>query len=235
MDHEMMLRIELCSDTIVGSGEGLGAVIDTDVMFDALGLPYLPGRRVRGILRESYMEVLEILQQAKLLELYGIQAADFSIDAHMAAVFGSFGQSESTPFRVADLRLEAYHRVADHVRYLTHHYDELFTQEIVRRHFTVIRQQTAIGDDGIADPRSLRTVRALKKGLVFEGAIAVPDPKDKDVLPMAFAVSNMRHMGTARTRGFGEISAQLLERIGERFEPVLSLRKGSLRWEVGHA
>lgn len=41
-------NLELLSDTLIGSGEGWGATIDTDVVFDDFGLPYIPARRVKG-------------------------------------------------------------------------------------------------------------------------------------------------------------------------------------------
>ena len=56
----MKINIKTLSYTIAGSGEG-SALIDVDVVFDELGIPYIPSRRVKGALRESAIEVLEIL------------------------------------------------------------------------------------------------------------------------------------------------------------------------------
>ena len=55
------LQISLKSDTLIGSGEGFGSIIDTDVVFDSLGLPFIPGRRLKGCMRESANQVCHML------------------------------------------------------------------------------------------------------------------------------------------------------------------------------
>jgi CRISPR/Cas system CMR subunit Cmr4 (Cas7 group RAMP superfamily) len=54
------LELHLESPVLIGSGEGWGSVIDTDVVFDEVGLPFIPARRVKGVLRESTLELLEM-------------------------------------------------------------------------------------------------------------------------------------------------------------------------------
>jgi len=54
------LVIALKSYTLIGSGEGYGSVIDTDAIFDNYGLPYIPARRIKGLLRESALEISEM-------------------------------------------------------------------------------------------------------------------------------------------------------------------------------
>ncbi|MGI8912229.1 MAG: RAMP superfamily CRISPR-associated protein, partial [Chloroflexota bacterium] len=55
------LRLELLSDAAPGSGAG-GPLVDRDVVVDELGLPVLPGRRLKGLLREACQEVQEAFQ-----------------------------------------------------------------------------------------------------------------------------------------------------------------------------
>ena len=54
------IKIILKSDTLIGSGEGFGSIIDTDVVFDDLGIPYIPAKRVKGIMLESAEELNEM-------------------------------------------------------------------------------------------------------------------------------------------------------------------------------
>ena len=83
---ELDLNIELLSDTLVGSGEGWGVTIDSDIVFDKYGLPYIPAKRIKGCLRESALEVLEMFEQAKI---------DFASEEEFDTLFGKVGQAES--------------------------------------------------------------------------------------------------------------------------------------------
>jgi len=56
----MKIKIDLLSYTLTGSGEGAG-IIDSDVVLDDFGFPYIPSRRIKGVLRESAQEVCDIL------------------------------------------------------------------------------------------------------------------------------------------------------------------------------
>ena len=47
------IEIQLISDAIIGSGEGFGSLIDTDIVFDGLGVPFIPARRIKGCLRDA--------------------------------------------------------------------------------------------------------------------------------------------------------------------------------------
>lgn len=54
------ISVSLLSASLIGSAEGYGAIIDSDVIFDEVGIPYIPAKRFKGILRESG-ELLENL------------------------------------------------------------------------------------------------------------------------------------------------------------------------------
>ena len=80
------LNLKLLSDTLIGSGEGWGAIIDNDIVFDDFGLPYIPARRVKGCLRESALEVMEMFEQSGI---------SFASRGDIGTLFGKPGQSES--------------------------------------------------------------------------------------------------------------------------------------------
>ena len=54
-----MLRLQIDVDTflMLGSGAGRGSYIDSDIIVDEEGLPIFPARRLKGLLRESALEV----------------------------------------------------------------------------------------------------------------------------------------------------------------------------------
>lgn len=207
------LQVELKSQTLIGSGEGFGAIVDTDVVFDDVGLVYIPGKRCKGVLRDSALEVLEMFELA-------IQDAPAPLTpAHIERCFGLPGQAASTPVAFSNLTLEQYD---DNYRWLNallaqKKYAGILSRDRILSTFTELRRQTAIDSEtGVADDHSLRTVRVLKKGLVFSGTIRIDeDGPQQDILNLLiFACANLRGIGTKRNRGFGEVRCTLWD--GER-------------------
>ncbi|MDR2940153.1 MAG: hypothetical protein LBV08_07530, partial [Clostridiales bacterium] len=60
MTVDKVIRVELISDLCPASGNGFAGVVDTDVCFDGLGLPYIPGKRLKGCLRECGLDILSV-------------------------------------------------------------------------------------------------------------------------------------------------------------------------------
>ncbi|HOJ38397.1 MAG TPA: hypothetical protein PLP99_11030 [Ignavibacteriales bacterium] len=54
------------SDTLPGSGESFTSYVDVDIVFDEYGIPYLPAKRIRGILRETAEELDNIISTNNL-------------------------------------------------------------------------------------------------------------------------------------------------------------------------
>ena len=48
----MKIEMKLLSDAIPGSGEGLAGIIDADITYDEYGIPYIPAKRIKGILKD---------------------------------------------------------------------------------------------------------------------------------------------------------------------------------------
>ena len=55
----MRLSMKLLTDAVPASGSGVAGVIDTDIVFDEYGIPYIPARRIKGVLRESALMLIE--------------------------------------------------------------------------------------------------------------------------------------------------------------------------------
>lgn len=193
------IQIELKSDALIGSGEGFGAVIDSDIVFDNLGIPYIPAKRIKGCLKDSAIEVGQMFNQSEM---------NIEIDK----TFGKPGEEASTPVYFSNLTIDEYERNRQWLEYLVSN-DEagILSSDNILSTFTSIRQQTAIDKKGVADEHSLRTIRAIKKGLIFKGKIQVEinDQPISDTL--ALACLNLRYLGTKRNRGFGEVECKLFD------------------------
>ena len=62
---DYILEITLQSPLTSSAGEGRVGLVDRDVAFDDLGLPILPGRRLKGLWREAYCDVIDTLALCK--------------------------------------------------------------------------------------------------------------------------------------------------------------------------
>ena len=59
------LRIKLLSPTLLMSGQG-DVNTDSTIVHDHYGVPYIPAKRIRGILYESALEVAEMMELSEL-------------------------------------------------------------------------------------------------------------------------------------------------------------------------
>ena len=58
MRKKAKIQIELQSDLCVASGYSYDGVIDTDICYDALGIPYISAKRLKGCFKETAESVL---------------------------------------------------------------------------------------------------------------------------------------------------------------------------------
>lgn len=195
------LNIELLSDTLVGSGEGWGATIDSDIVFDKLGLPYIPAKRIKGCLRESAVEVLEMFEQTNI---------GFVSQKEIDSLFGEVGKAKSGDLSFLNAYLEDYASNKQWIEWLEDKHGSIFSKDTVLNTFTFIRRQTAIDKHGVKKEHSLRTSRVLKKGLKFSAKMETSEEIEIEKIDfLSFAVRNLRHIGTNRNRGFGLVSCSL--------------------------
>ena len=198
------MQIILLSDTLIGSAEGYGAIIDKDSVFDEVGLPIIPGKRIKGILRE----------QAELLQLFGNTLMDVDI------LFGKTGlTNKNTEYlSVSNFGLPDYEANKTYLKYLIQ--EKMISRSEVMEYFTSLRMMTSIDDDGIAADTSLRTFRVLNKGFAFTGELHF-DPAYKKVFENI--VSLTRRIGSMRNRGLGHIQCKLFAPVSQKMEIKKSL------------
>ncbi len=193
------MQIILLSDTLIGSAEGYGAIIDKDSVFDEVGLPIIPGKRIKGILRE----------QAELFQLFGNTLMDVDI------LFGKTGlTNKNTEYlSVSNFVLPDYEANRTYLKYLIQ--EKMISRSEVMEYFTSLRMMTSIDDDGIAADTSLRTFRVLNKGLEFKGELHF-DPAQENIFENI--VSLTRRIGSMRNRGLGHIQCKLFAPVNQEME-----------------
>ena len=175
------LKITLRSDLVSGSGIGWGSVIDTDITYDDFGFPYIPARRLRGLFKEALWE----------LEQFGVKTVKST------ALFGN-EEEEGHFFKIYNAQLPFIEELHKEVTILG------LNSIDVLSYYTNVRYQTSIDmKSGVASEKSLRSIRAIKKGLTFYAELEC-EKQDLQILKKCCAL--IKHMGTNRTRGFGEVT-----------------------------
>lgn len=189
----MKIIIRLLSDLCTCSGETYNSIVDTDVVYDEYGIPYIPAKRIKGCIREAALEMMEFEM---------IQPETYN------RIFGKEG-SQRAAFSISNAYIKNYEAT---IKALKGCKDKgLASQQNVLSQYTGTRTQTAVDmESGVADENSLRTLRVVNKGLVFEAKCEMRgSEEEKEILKQA--VSLVKHMGMARTRGLGLVDLTVAE------------------------
>lgn len=201
---DYVLEIILQSPLTSASGEDRVGLVDRDVAYDDLGLPILPGKRLKGLWREAYCDVVDAW---KLCGKSKIPAAE--------DLFGEIGQKlnpKDIYIHVSGAELKEASSLKPWLQYLQHPESRKLSVEDVIQYFTTARAQTAIDRlTGAASENTLRLTRTLRLDLVFQARVSfVNPPSDEAIKGLARGAAALQYMGTARTRGFGKVRCRLL-------------------------
>lgn len=199
---------------MLGSGTGKGSFIDGDIIFDEYGIPFFPGRRFKGLLRESAEEVIEMFAQCDLGNLFN--------DDILEIVFGTSTSSAGIfvdNLYLTDSQNTEYDSIVRWLRYIKEKYPQLVNKEAIIYALTYIRQQTAINTEGYAKENSLRTIRVLKPRKKFVGNIEILRKERQAEIEalLALACINLRRVGSGRNRGLGEVECSLYTNEGNNW------------------
>jgi len=192
------ITIDLKSDVLIGIGEGYGAIVDCDVVLDDVGLPYIPSKRIKGIMRESAEELNEMLKVYK---------KRIDIDE----IFGAKGAKEGM-LHLANFYMKEYENSRLWLKYLINNEQYIVNKQNITEQLTALRYSTAIdGEKGFAKKHSLRTERVIAKsnnGDVFIAEVECPEAYE---IELALICQNIRRIGTKRTRGLGKVDVLLIK------------------------
>lgn len=189
----MKLYIKLLSDMCTYSGETYNSIVDTDIVYDMYGIPYIPAKRIKGCIRETALELLEfgLISREKYEKLFGKEG------------------NQQSGFFLSNAYLKehaALVAVAEHFKK-----NGLAASQNVLDQYTDVRTQTAVDlETGVADKNSLRTMRVIRRGLEFEAECNPGKNVDAKLQKLLeLAVSLVKHMGVSRSRGLGLVEMRL--------------------------
>lgn len=191
-----VLSIRLLSDTTFAGGGSRAGEVDIEIDHDELGLPRIRGKRIRSLLRDTWLSMSRHMPE--------------TLHDAAARVFGPPGDVlETSVLRIgtAELGESVRNFVHDATRRSSHPVDPL---EILRT-LTAVRAQTSEDrETGAPERASLRTIRVARHGLVFHAPLQwLESPTQIDLTCLALATLGTRHAGLGRNRGRGMIEILL--------------------------
>jgi CRISPR/Cas system CMR subunit Cmr6 (Cas7 group RAMP superfamily) len=186
----MQVNVMLQSDMCCGTGESSGGVVDQLTAVDSYGLPIIPGKRLKGLIRESALLIC---------------------GGNTKRVDDVFGKPGGGPDDgVAKVKISSAH-LAGSEELQGYIGKENILPQRVTNVFTGIRYNTKINSKGIADDHSLRATQVVLhkdyqgRATIFRFTIEGDslDPKEKELVEDS--VRALRRIGLNKTRGFGEV------------------------------
>jgi CRISPR-associated protein Csx10 len=188
----MNIIVELKSDLMPDSGSGFAGIVDSDIEYEANGLPFIPAKRLKGCLRECAEEI-----------------KDSDRDTYQTAfdkLFGKPGMERGESLKLGNGYITQKNADDEFVDIYSAYSAELNSANLPHSEvldlFTSLRRQTALDESGQAKSDTLRSKRVINKGQCFEFAVDIP-ADCANLLDLS--CKTLRYMGLNRTRGLGEI------------------------------
>lgn len=200
MAHIHKLIFDIRSYWHAGTGQGSGSHLDAIVQKDSHGLPILPGRSVKGLLRDAVL-------QAEQLDWFSDLQAPSGSDSPTELLFGK-KPSENSDQEGHDpglLRIGSATLPAEMVAWLSEDIQASYRTKLFREmHSTAIDEKT-----GTALDKSLRGIEVTIP-LILEAPLSIQGESDwpwQEYLKMALPL--LRHIGSKRNRGMGRVIVTL--------------------------
>jgi CRISPR-associated protein Csx10 len=187
------LTIELLSDTCFSAPAALGESVQTDVGTDDLGLPFVSGKTLHGLLRDTWLSCRQYVDSERVGE--SLLGKVRSHEAEGVLRIGNGRMSEST------------RRFVEHAR--KRH--KPVPEKAIRDAFSTTRTVTSVDrKTGAPKTETLRTMRVVPAGTRLHAAITTSrDLTDDERGMLVRLLSLTRHAGLARNRGLGHVRMTL--------------------------
>lgn len=195
MSKNQFIQLEILSDAAFSRGDGKAGIVDIEVEHDELGLPFLGGKTLRGLLRDSWLSMKHCFSEFSFSEdrIFGHEA-DFD---------------ECSILRIGDAVVDTETR--RWIEVAESRMPNPVDPTMVLASLTDVRVQTS--EDritGAPEETTLRSVRVIVRGLTLRSPLYwLAEPTPQDLCCLALALRATRHAGLARNRGRGHIRLSL--------------------------
>jgi CRISPR/Cas system CSM-associated protein Csm3 (group 7 of RAMP superfamily) len=179
-------QIEFLSEWHIGSGLGAGAESDATILVDANGMPYIPGKTIKGLLRDAMNDINEVqsgkISEQDILEVFG-QESELKQGEELKrgkAYFSNATLEDNEYKAIVSNRLQDY-----------------LIKNIA---------STAINPYGVAQDNSLRTQEVCMP-MTLNGSIEVEETYLEKI---KLAIQWLRGVGVNRNRGLGRCKMTII-------------------------
>lgn len=190
MSKTILYEIEFLSDWHSGSGLSAGADIDTVPIKDNYGLPYLPGRTVKGLLAHAaeYISTLNSSLVTKEFRelIFGIGTGEAEEDWN------------TTQGQVFFSNAELPKGIKAHLANKENLKSQLYTRV----------SSTKINEHGVAEDNTLRSMQTTVP-LTLEGSISFFPEDTKALEQLTYCMQWVKRLGLGRSRGLGKCTFKI--------------------------
>lgn len=204
-------QIELHTWWHCGSGQSAGADVDALVIKDKNGMPFIPGKTIKGLLRDAAEELIGWSAENK-------GKADVEEESPFVKLFGHF-DNDKDAMCIAD----AFFTDATLVE---EEYDTIVAKKWQCYLFNSIAS-TAIDENGIAKNASLRKIQVCVPCKLVGQVLNVPKEQEQTLRD---AMAYVKCLGSSRNRGLGRCTFSVLS--SEEFKPSATELKGTLQFKA---
>lgn len=200
------IKLTLLSDATFSRGDGVAGLLDREVEHDKLGLPFLHGRTLKGLLGEEADNILYALN---------VQSGDWLKTRH--DLFGKGGSTSESGAIIHYSHAQLPPDLRQVVEQTMNSQENQLTRQDILTSLTAVRRQTAVNGDGIPHDGSLRSMRVILRQTVFTAELTCAQAEGlsaKQLALLAAAVLSLHRAGTGRNRGRGQLQADLLDAAG---------------------
>lgn len=187
----LQYKIDFFSSWHCGSGLSAGADVDALVVRDRDGLPYVPGKTVKGLVREAVEDFLAFRKE------------DIRI---VADLFGNAEDRNNLP-QDEEGKMKQGILFFSNAELLPEQKQIILDEQLKPFLFDSVAA-TRIAEDGIAMPHSLRRIQVVLPCTLY-GQIL--DVSEESKILLQQAVKLIKRMGLARNRGLGRCSFTIME------------------------
>ena len=194
----MMIKIELHSEWRSGTGRGRGLHVDAEALRDPLGLPMLPGRQLKGLIRHA-------LETGAAWGHWGHDVVDRLCGVSASEAQSRFNTQEGT-ISFSSARMEC--PWLEYVKALQEGSDDDRAEaQAVTAQLFFVKRQTALDDRGLAKNHSLRSVEVCAPMTLYARVYGELSAEDEAHLKRALKM--IRAVGGHTTRGLGRATLTL--------------------------
>lgn len=174
-----------------GSGESKGADIDALVIKDENGLPYVPGKTIKGLIKDGMQELVNVnseqVKQEDIWQIFGKEAVK-----NEGVIGKCFFRNASLPEEISEYLINA-------------------GNVLQKQLYTKLTTTAIDGQTGVAKDHSLRSMEAAVPMELFGEILDVPEHLSSH---LEQAMQMVKGLGVGRNRGLGRCTFMIIAKEG---------------------